>query len=717
MPNTPDYHWPPMGQRRVMGKPLNRLDGIAKSSGAAKYPSDLNLNGMLFGAVLTSPHAHARVKSVDTSAAEKLPGVTAIRVVSKPGAEIQWAGAEIAFVAATSDEVANDAVRLIKVDYEVLPHLVIEEDLAKAGNRAKPAGEQVSGDPDKAFQEADVVSEGYYGIPVLTHCCLETHGQTIAWKGDDVEYYPSTQNVDGVANDVAKALEIPMSNVHVHMDYMGAGFGSKFPADLWGTEGAQLSKASGGRPVKLFLDRATDLTIAGNRPSVFGNVKMGAKKDGTITVWQSNTWSTGGLGGGGLNPQLFPYVYNRVPNRRLNHIAVSTNTGGARAWRAPNHPQASYITCSAFEDLAAKLRMDPLDLFVKNLDHTIRPDLYRVQFEKAAELMDWRKNWHQRGDSGPGPVKRGLGLAICTWGGAGHASTCRTTIHPDATVEVELATQDIGTGTRTMVAMVAAETFGLEVNQVKVKIGDSSYPNSGASGGSTTIGGVTSSSRKASVNALQKLFEVVAESLNVSPDQLEAVDGRIRVKGNPDKGMSFKAACQKLGVNSISEMGENNPRNAPKEGLNTGGVGGVQMADVSVDTETGIVKINKIVCIQDGGLVVNPKTAASQVYGACIMSVCGALYEERVMDEQLGRVLNPDMEFYKLAGIDDIGEIVVHLDIREENDKRGVIGMGEPAGIGGIAAIGNAVANAIGVRVPRVPFTPARVLAALERRA
>jgi xanthine dehydrogenase YagR molybdenum-binding subunit len=718
MANTPDYHWPPMDKRRVMGKRISRLDGIAKSTGAAKYNSDLKPDGMLFGALLTSPYAHAKVKSVDSSAAEKLPGVTAVRVVAPAGTELQWAGADIAYVAARTEEIANDAVRLIKVDYEVMPHLVNEEDLSKAGNRARPAGEQVTGDTEKAFQEADATSEGSYGIPVLTHCCLEPHGQTIAVNGDKAEYWPSTQNVYGIAGDIGRALNIPVANVHVHMDYMGGGFGSKFPADSWGIQSAQLSKDSGGKPVKLFLDRATELTVAGNRPSVFAKVKVAGKKDGTITAWQSETWSTGGVGGGNLNAQLFPYVFTGVPNRRINHTAVSTNTGSQRAWRAPSHPQVCYITCSALEDLAAKLNMDPLDLFTKNIDYAPEPrrETYKYQLQKAAELMDWKKNWHARGDSGKGPVKRGLGLALGTWGGAGHASTCKTTIHPDASVEVELATQDLGTGTRTMVAMIAAETFGLPLSAIKVKLGDNSYPNSGGSGGSTTVGGVTTSTRKASVNALQKLFETVAASLNVTPDDLQAVDGRISVKGNPEKGMSFQMACQKLGVNSISEMGANNPQQAPQEGLNTGGVAGVQMADVSVDIETGIVSMNRLVAVQDCGLVVNPKTAESQVFGACIMSVCGALMEERIMDQQIGRVLNPDMEFYKLAGIGDIGEILVHMDIREENDKRGVIGLGEPCAIGGIAAIANAVANAIGVRVQRVPLTPMRVLSALEGR-
>ncbi len=712
----PDYSWPPMDKRRVMGKRISRLDGPAKSSGAAKYNSDLKPDGMLFAALLTSPYAHAKITSIDIGDAQKSRGVTAVRVISPAGKEIQWAGAEIAVVAAETEELANDAVRKIKVEYEVLPHVVREEDLSKVGNRAKPAGEQVTGDPDQAFKDADVISEGEYGIPVITHCCLEPHGQTIQWKDDKVEYWPSTQNVYGIAGDLARALSVPAANVHVHMDYMGGGFGSKFPADLWGVQAANLSKDSGGRPVKLFLDRETELTIAGTRPSVFGKIKVGAKKDGTITAWDSQTWATGGLGGGGLNATLFPYVFSNVPNRRINHTAVSINAGEARAWRAPNHPQVSYITCSALEDTAAKLKMDSLEFFLKNINYTARPDIYRRQLEKGAELIEWKKYGHIRGDSGSGNIMRGLGIGINTWGGAGHASTCRATIHADASVEVELATQDLGTATRTMIAMVAAETFGLPLTSIKVKLGDNSYPNSGASGGSTTIGGVTSSTRKATVNALDKLFEIVSQALNVPVDQLEAVDGRIRQKGNPDKGMSWAQACAKLGVNTISEMGENDPRKAPKEGLNVGGASGIQMADVSVDIETGIVKINKVVAVQDCGLVVNPKTAESQVFGACIMSCCAALMEERVMDQQIGRVMNADMEFYKLAGISDIGEIVVHMDITPENDKRGVVGLGEPPAIGGVAAIANACANAIGVRVPQVPLTPKNVLNALARR-
>ncbi|HZT37021.1 MAG TPA: xanthine dehydrogenase family protein molybdopterin-binding subunit [Bryobacteraceae bacterium] len=711
----PDYHWPPMEKRRVMGQRVSRLDGLDKATGKAKYNSDINPDGLLFGAILTCPYAHARVRSIDTSAAEKLPGVTAVRVVNGAGKELQWQGQEIAFVAATSEPAARDAVRRIKVEYEVLPHVVKEQDLSKVGDRAKPAGEVTTGDPDKAFQSADVTFEGSYGIPVITHCCLEPHGQVVAWSGDKVDYWPSTQNVSAIGTELARALGVPATQIHTHMDYIGGGFGSKFPMDLWGQESAHLSKASGGRPVKLFLDRATELMIAGNRPSLFAKIKLGASKDGTLTVWQSETWATGGLGGGNLNADQLPYVFRNVPNRKIHHTAVSLNTGSARAWRAPNNQQLSFITCSALDDMAAKLNMSPLDFFLKNVGVTVRPEVYKYQLEKAAEIIGWQKLWKPRGEQ-KGPVVRGLGIGVNMWGGLGHDSKCKAVIHPDGNVEVELGSQDLGTGTRTVIAQVAAETLGLPVSAIQVKIGDNSYPPSGASGGSTTVGGVSASTRKATVNALNKLFETVAPALGAAPDQLEAVDRRIQVKGNPAKSLTWQAACQKLGATKIEEMGENVGRTAPREGLITSGAAGVQMADVSVDMETGQVKLNRLVAVQDCGLVINPKLAESQVFGACIMSTCAALMEERHIDQQTGITLNPDMEFYKLSGIADIGDIIVHLDIRPEMDKRGVIGLGEPPAVGGIAAIANAVANAIGVRVPMVPLTPNRVLDALARR-
>jgi xanthine dehydrogenase YagR molybdenum-binding subunit len=706
-----EFAWPPMTDRKVMGKRISRLDGPDKASGRAKYASDFWREDMLFTSLLTCPHASARIKSIDIDAAKAVPGVAAVNIISPAGTAVQWEGTEVAVVSAKTEEIARDAARLIKVDYEVLPHLVKERDLAKAGPRAKAAGEQVTGDPDSVFKDANnVISEGYYGIPVITHCCLESHGQVTEVKPDVINAWPSTQFVSGYATELGQALKFPADKIVVRMDNIGGGFGSKFGIDRWGLENAKLSKDSGGKPVKLMLDRNVELMIAGNRPSAFAKIKMAATKDGKIVGWQSESWATGGFAGGG--PPPLPYVFSDIPNRRQNHTAVSTNTGGARAWRAPNHPQASFLTCGAIEDLAAKLNMDPVEVFRANLSLTPRADTYGRQLDKAVELMEWKKIWHPRGQSGPGPIKEGLGLALCTWNGSGHSSKANTIISPDGSVVIEICTQDLGVGTRTIITQVAAETFGLPMSMITLKIGNNAYPPSGASGGSTTVGGVSSATRKSTVIALDKLFDVVAPVLNAKAEQLEAKDGVIRVKGQPERSLAWATACSKLGVSKIAEIGTQDQRKP--EGLTTGGVGGIQMAQVSVDVETGRVRMKKIVMVHDVGLVVNPKLADSQAHGAAIMGVCGALCEERINDEQTGRTLNPDMEFYKLAGIGDVGEIVSHIEVIPEADKRGVIGIGEPVAVGIIACIANAVANAIGVRVPEVPLTPNRVLAALN---
>ena len=722
MANPPDYSWPPIEKRKVIGTSPLRLDGPQKSSGRAKYSSDMNPKDLLFGVYLTSPYAHARITSLDTGEAERSAGVKSVHVAAKAGTEIQWQGFEIAAVAATTEEQARDAVRKIKIQYEVLPHLVKDDNVANAGSRARQGGEAVQGDPDQALKDADAVSEGYYGFAVVTHCCLEPHGQVIQWvpgsdpsgAKDSIMAWPSTQNVPGYAGDLGNNLKVPATNIKVRMDYIGGGFGSKFNPDAWAIMAANLSKKAGGRPVKLYLERATELMIAGNRPSAYGNIKVAGKKDGTITAWAYEGWGSGGFNP--TNPPDQPYIFTNVPNSRRTRTAISLNGGSQRAWRAPGNQAASYLTCCAIEDFAHKIGKDPLEVFKLNAQYApqARVETYRYQLDKAAELAEWKKLWHPRGEGGSGTVKRGMGIGVAAWNGLGHASQCRAVVNPDGSVSIEIDSQDLGTGTKTIITQVAAETFGLPMNKVKLVIGTNDLPPDGGSGGSTTVGGVSTSTRKATVNALDKLFAAVAPDLGVAADQLEAVDEHIRVKGNPNKSLTWVAACRKLGTSPISEMGTYTGRQNDTAGLATGGAAGAQIADVSVDTETGIVKINRYVAVQDCGLVINPRLAESQVYGAVIMGISTALFEERVMDQQTGKMLNPDMEFYKLAGIADIGNIVVHMDIRPENDKRGVIGLGEPPAVPICAAVANAVANAIGVRVPQIPVTPDRVLAALE---
>jgi xanthine dehydrogenase YagR molybdenum-binding subunit len=282
-------------------------------------------------------------------------------------------------------------------------------------------------------------------------------------------------------------------------------------------------------------------------------------------------------------------------------------------------------------------------------------------------------------------------------------------IHADGSVDLAMGTQDLGSGTKTVVGIVVAETLGLPLEAVTVKIGESKFPPSGGSGGSTTVGGVSSSARVGAVDAANQLFAKVAGELGVAPEQLEARDGVIRVVGEPDKKIAFKDACRAIGPNPIVGRGKED------RSLMNSGVGGVQMAEVEVDVETGVVTVSKVVAVQDCGTIVDLKTAESQVYGGVIMGITSALYEERVLDPITGMVLNPDMEFYRLAGAGDVGEIEVHMMQTERHHQRGVIGLGEPPVISPMAAVANAVANALGVRVPRCPITPREVLLALGK--
>jgi xanthine dehydrogenase YagR molybdenum-binding subunit len=727
-----EYVWPDRDQTSVLGKPHDKVDSLAKCTGTAKYSYDINPDKVLIARVLGCPHAHCKIKSIDTSAAEKVKGVVAVRAIRKPDDEILWEGDLLACVVGETEGAVAEGLAAVKLDYEPLEVFVNEEDLAAAEaakRTAKSGGKvQLKNEPEddakdfeekelaRLFKEAAAVVEGHYGIKAITHMCLEPHGSTCEWNDGKLTAHLSTQNVSGSGGQFATPLKIAANDVTVHCDYIGGGFGSKFAADRWDVLAAQLSKDL-GRPVKLMLDRDLELKNAGCRPSGFADVKIGADSEGVITVWDSHHWSTGGMAAGSLPQDQVPYVIV-PPNFRRRVTSVKTNTSPVRAWRAPNHPQACALSQTAIDDIAAKLGLDSYDVFMRNLVNAPkeRAPVYAEEMKIAAKIMDWKAKWHPHGKGGKnGSIVSGLGMAIHTWGGGGHASSCTVKIHPDGGVETFLGSQDLGTGTRTVIALVLAETFGLPVEAIKVNIGSSKFPGSGPSGGSTTVGGVSESTRRTGLDALEELKKLVAEKLQVSADALVAKKGRIFDKDHPDKGLSWKDACSLVGMNALEVKGKGAP--GPKSKLSSSGVAGVQMAEVAVDRETGIVKMKKFVTVQDMGLVVNPKTAESQIYGAMIMGIAYALFEERIMDPKTGAFLNAECADYRLPRLGDIGELVVQIYEPDSERARGVIGLGEPPVIGPGAAISNAVCNALGVRVPVLPITPKRVLDTLKARS
>ncbi len=732
--------WPE--RRRLLGTRVSRIDGPAKSTGRAKYSYDINRPGMLHGRILRCPYARAVVKKIDTSDAEKMPGVKAVHRIVKEGAELSYAGDEVLAVAADTEEHAHDALRAVRVEYEVKPWLVVEEDALKNDLKTAPRGQnnvrhlgerKAEGDEfEKGLAKADAVVEAFYGLPTICHQCLEPHGLVAEWDKDGgLTVWASTQAVEGTARALAgyfsgQKIDLPAHKVKCITHYIGGGFGSKFGPDVQGFVAAELARKAGA-PVKLLLDRAEELTAGGVRPSAYGKVKIAGTKDGTVTAYEADTYGSPGVGNGSTIGPL-PYVYDFVSSTK--NTVVRLNTQSQRAMRAPGHPQSCFLTDCAVDDLAAKLGLDPLQVRLKNLPkndpeavsssptsiRALRHTIYERELALAAQLSGWKEKWHPPG-KGPtkGPFRHGIGMALHTWGGQAspQKNECNVVISADGSVRARTSTQDLGTGQRTVTAIVVAEILGLQPGDVAVAVGESNYGASTGSGGSTTCPSQAPAALAAALAARDDLFEKIAGRLGAKKEDLAIEAGRVVAKGG--KGWEWKQACARLGMDqakgdgfwTAAESGKPGSRN-----VSNSGVGGVQVAEVLVDGETGVVKVTKMVAVQDCGLVVNKLACESQVAGGVIMGLNYALFEERIMDRQTGRQVNPDMEFYKLGGIEDMPQIVVHM---MDMPERGVIGIGEPPTISTHAAISNAIFNALGVRVPSTPFTPDKVLAALAK--
>ncbi len=707
-------NWPK--EPHVVGTKVKRLDGPFKTTGRAAYSYDISRPGMHFAVLLGSPHAHAKVKSVDDSAAKSMPGVSAIHRIAKDGDELTYAGDPVVGVAADTEAHAYDALRAIKVEYEVLAHSVTMEAAEKenAGkvtekddNVLKGKARQ-AGDVDKALEASAARIEGTYSLPEISHSCLESHGMVAEWKDDKLRVWASTQATQNVAADLAKEFKIPPTNVKCITHHMGGGFGSKFNAGVEGVVCAHLAKIA-GRAVRLMLDRREEHS-AGIRPSAHAVVTAGADASGKLIAFRAVQKGSPGLGSSANFP--LPYVYENIPNIDTRMDSIRCNFHMTRAYRAPGHPQGCFVMESVMDDLAAKLGMDPLAFRRVNLPEGQIGEIYTRELDIAAEMFGWAKKYHPPG-KGPakGSIRTGVGMACHKWGGGGvpiDQMLCE--IYSDGTVLMQSSTQDLGTGNRTVLAIVAAEVFGLAPDQIKAEVGESEWAKSHGSGGSTTCPSTAPASLVAATQARTALFERLAGPLGCKPEELVCEDGRVKITGT-DKSLTWKEACQKLGDNKISELGKLNL--GLMKALTDQGAGGCQFAEVDVDIETGEVRVKEVVAVQDCGLIINKLACESQVAGGVVMAVNAAVLEERFMDQSTGRMLNPDMEFYKLGMLEDMPRIRVHMFDDPISTSRGVIGIGEPPTISTLAAIGNAIFNATGVRVGRAPFTPRNVLPAL----
>jgi xanthine dehydrogenase YagR molybdenum-binding subunit len=721
------------------------VEGPEKVTGEAKYTLDYtpkDLPGLLYGRVLRSPFAHARVESIDASKARALPGVKAVILFDKgegfdPDAildvmsdgptsrptdrVVTFEGEEVAAVAAESEQIAEDAAHLIDVKYRRLPHVVDYEEarqpnapLVHKGTPSNviPGEVKSQGDIEKGFKDADVVLERTLRVPVLLHNSPECHVAVAKWEGPKLIVWASTQGLNSYREELAKTFKKDQADVRVITQHMGGGFGSKFGMQAYGAIAAALAQKAGA-PVKLGYDRHEENLAAGNRPSATIWIRLGAKKDGTLTALHCRSYGTAGVGrAAGVTPMM-AIVY-KCPNIKLEDSDVYTHAGQGMPMRAPGFPQGSFAIESAMDELALELKMDPLELRRRNFVDQPLLALDKM-YAIGAEKIGWgrRNALAAKSDS---PIKRGLGMGTAVWPNyCGPPAKCRVTLAPNGSVETAIAVQDIGTGTRTLVAMVTAEELGVPIEAVKVALGDTSLeliaPDSG---GSVTALSISPAVRAAAADAKLQLFTKVAPVLQVQPEDLASADGKVFVRTDPGKSLSFQQAASHIGTMPISGHGERLPNVEP---YSKSPLWGVQFAEVEVDTETGHLRVLRIVAVHEAGRALNPTLFESQVNGGVMMGVGYAVLERRVMDKPEGRVINPNLEDYKMLGPEELPEIeaVIVEPITPMNNVGGK-GLGEPPTVPTAAAIANAVAHALGMRIYELPLSPDRILDALEAR-
>lgn len=692
---------------RLISREIPRVDGPDKVTGRAVFSHDVRLPGMAYARVLRSRVPAAKVK-LDLEPARKIPGVLA--VVELGEGEVRWLGRPIAAVAATTPEIAEDGVRAILVSYEeqgfaVTPEQAAADNAPKVNSRGNVRALSKNTDTteiDAALAKAEVRVKGTWKIPVQHHASLESHGVVVDYRGgDEATVYASTQGTFTIPGDAAGRLGLKPNQVTAVVEHMGGGFGSKFGMGIEGEAACMLAKEL-KRPVHLMLDRASEFHAAGNRSGGEHDIEVGVGRDGKITAFKARVTRHGGVGQGSGHP--LPYIYARENATFVEDRCIHTHMDSSRAMRGPGHPQASFSMEGAMDECAYAVGMDLLEFRRINLPEGKR-ELYMRQLERCAELIGWKAHPHKSApDRSDAELKVGIGFAIARWGGGGNGQ-CKVEVRiaQDGSVEVLSGTQDLGTGTRTYCASIVAEELGLELEAVRARIGRSTFGSANASGGSTTSPSLAPSVKHAAHNARVALLEKVAQMLGTKASELEVRPGEIRVAASPSKRIAWKDACAALGPGGLSAQGEWQAHLAGND------IGGAQAAKVSVDTLTGEVKVLEMVAVQDCGLVLNLLAAKSQLQGGMVQSLSYGLFEERVVDPDLGLFLNANFEDYKIAGAADIPAMKAVF----EDDPRGVIGMSEAAIIPGHSAIANAIQNACGVRLREMPMTADKILMGL----
>ncbi len=752
---------------KKVGKPQTRVDGFERVSGTARYTHDVSLPGMLAGKFFRSSIPHGRVKQIDVSAAEALPGVRFILTRESLGeflraeasgevdgaggtggaalfdTTVRFEGDEICAVAAVDLPTAEEALSLIKVEYEELPFV---HDAAGAYRPEAPAiGEDGNiagvpsihrrGDIEAGFKEAEVIIERTYTTSSALHNSFETHGTVAHWEGEYLTIWDSTQNVFGVRSQIADAFGLPLHHVRVIKEYIGGGFGSKNAAGKYAIAAAVLSRKT-GRPVKMVLDRREENLAAGNRPQTVMHLRVGAKSDGSLTAIELKSLSGVGAYGEGAPPVGGPAreLY-ACENVLTEEQGVLTNTGTYTAFRAPGYVEGTFALESAMDELARRLDMDPVEIRMKNyaerqqvmdLPYSTKnlAESYKVGMEKIGWME--KRNAKAKGtakeetgaEKDTGAKRRGVGMASQVWSGGGTApSYAIARMNADGTFDVLTGSQDLGTGTKTVFSQIAAEELGVGIEKIHMVVGDTlTGPYGVLSAGSLTVPSVGPAVRMAARDARNQILDIAGEILDQPAESLDIQNGIIQSGFASDAGagarISLDEVAEKVGNYMIIGKGARGP-NPEDYNVNTFGA---QFAEVEVDIETGEIRVLNVAAVHEFGRVINPLTLSSQIEGGVIQGLGFGLLEKRTMDRNTGRSVNPNLEDYKIPTALDVPDIDWQAAGPADPiaTNIGAKGAGEPPIIPPAAAIANAVFDAVGVRIYDLPITPARILEAIR---
>jgi CO/xanthine dehydrogenase Mo-binding subunit len=740
---------------KVIGSRPLRPDGVDKVTGRAIYGADVRLPGMLYGKVLRSPHAHARIVSIDASAALTLRGVRAVITAQDLPAigdkiadlgesvvnlryasnnilahdKVLYHGHAVAAVAADNVHIAEEALALIKVEYEVLPHVldgkqamsasapILLDDLrtnelGKLGDAPTNVAEHIRhqrGDLDKGFAEADVIVERTFHTATVHQGYIEPQNATALWNEDDqVFVWCSTQGAFSVQEQLAELLQIPISRITVTPTEIGGGFGGKINVYL-DPLAALLSRKAGHRPVKMTMTRAEVLTSTGPTSGSHIRVKMGARRDGTITAAQAELiYEAGAYPGSPVGAGCGVIFANyRLENLQIDGYDVVVNRPKASAYRAPGGTNAAFASETVVDELAEKLGIDPIEFRLRNAvrEGDRRPDGPEYKRIGLIETLEAARS-HPHYTAPLTGKHRGRGVAAGYWGNWGGKSSATATVNSDGTVNLIEGSTDIG-GSRASIAMQLAETLGLPYEDIRPQVvGTASVGYNDVTGGSRTTFGTGWAVYEVGKKILAEMRQRAAEYWDVPVENVQVADGVFVHNGDQ---MSFRELAGKLDT-PVTASASVHPQNY--------GPGfGVHIVDVEVDIETGKVEILRYTAAQDVGKAIHPSYVEGQLQGGAAQGIGWALNEEYVYDDK-GRLVNASLLDYRMPTALDLPMIdTVLVEAPNPGHPYGVRGVGEVPIVPPAAAVANAIYRAAGVRMTELPMSPARIVAALAAKS